>query len=126
LRRGTCSEHSAGWDIGSLVESGDLAYTVGLERGEVSVYANPPTSMTIRVTHIYRRIDQDGVSSIVAPISHPPTSAPEIRVPPALGAFDVGCVAHSGTNADVVEGPTRAKRSLWSVSGIGVAQLLPA
>jgi ketosteroid isomerase-like protein len=38
-------------------ESGDLAYTVGFERGEVSVDANAPASMTIRVTHIYRRID---------------------------------------------------------------------
>ena len=38
-------------------ESGDLAYTVGFERGEVSVDANAPASMTIRVTHIYRRIE---------------------------------------------------------------------
>ncbi|WP_161854701.1 nuclear transport factor 2 family protein [Bradyrhizobium sp. CCBAU 051011] len=38
-------------------ESGDLAYTVGFERGEVSVDANAPASMTIRVTHVYRRID---------------------------------------------------------------------
>ena len=38
-------------------ESGDLAYTVGFERGEVSVDANAPTKMTIGVTHIYRRID---------------------------------------------------------------------
>lgn len=40
-----------------LVESGDLAYTVAFERGEVSIDANAPASMTIRVTHIYRRID---------------------------------------------------------------------
>jgi hypothetical protein len=38
-------------------ESGDLAYTVGFERGEVSVDANASASMTIRVTHIYRHID---------------------------------------------------------------------
>ena len=38
-------------------ESGDLAYTVGFERGEMSVDAKDSTSMTIRVTHIYRRID---------------------------------------------------------------------
>lgn len=38
-------------------ESGDLAYTIGFERGEVSVDANARASMTIRVTHIYRRID---------------------------------------------------------------------
>ena len=38
-------------------ESGDLAYTIGFERGEVSVDTNAPRPMTIRVTHIYRRID---------------------------------------------------------------------
>src|SRR6185436_19655707 len=38
-------------------ESGDLAYTVGFERGEVSVDLGPARPMTIRVTHIYRRID---------------------------------------------------------------------
>ena len=29
-------------------ESGDLAYTMGFERGEVSIDANAPTMMTIR------------------------------------------------------------------------------
>jgi ketosteroid isomerase-like protein len=38
-------------------ESGDLAYTVGFERGDVSVDGKAPSAMTIRVTHIYRRID---------------------------------------------------------------------
>ena len=38
-------------------ESGDLAYTVGFERGEVVVDAGKAMPMTIRVTHIYRRID---------------------------------------------------------------------
>jgi ketosteroid isomerase-like protein len=38
-------------------ESGDLAYTVGFEVGEVVVDRGPATPMTIRVTHIYRRID---------------------------------------------------------------------
>ena len=37
--------------------SGDLAYTVGFERGDVSVDGGEPRPMTIRVTHIYRRID---------------------------------------------------------------------
>jgi ketosteroid isomerase-like protein len=37
--------------------SGDLAYTVGFERGEVAVDDGPPRPMTIRVTHVYRRID---------------------------------------------------------------------
>jgi ketosteroid isomerase-like protein len=34
--------------------SGDLAYTVGFERGEVSVDDGPRRPMTIRVTHTYR------------------------------------------------------------------------
>lgn len=37
--------------------SGDLAYTVGFERGMVSVDNSDKQPMTIRVTHIYRRID---------------------------------------------------------------------
>ncbi len=38
-------------------ESGDLAYTVGFERGGVVVDGSAPMLMTIRVTHVYRRID---------------------------------------------------------------------
>jgi ketosteroid isomerase-like protein len=38
-------------------ESGDLAYTVGFERGKVEVDGGPRRPMTIRVTHVYRRID---------------------------------------------------------------------
>ena len=37
--------------------SGDLAYTVGFERGEVVVDGGATRPMTIRVTHIYRRVD---------------------------------------------------------------------
>jgi ketosteroid isomerase-like protein len=37
--------------------SGDLAYTVGFERGEVAVDDGPSRPMTIRVTHVLRRID---------------------------------------------------------------------
>ena len=37
-------------------QSGDLAYTVGFERGEVLVDGGT-RPMTIRVTHIYRQID---------------------------------------------------------------------
>jgi ketosteroid isomerase-like protein len=37
--------------------SGDLAYTVGFERGEVRVDGGEPVEMTIRVTHILRRLD---------------------------------------------------------------------
>jgi ketosteroid isomerase-like protein len=34
--------------------SGELAYTVGFERGMVRVDGGPLTPMTIRVTHVYR------------------------------------------------------------------------
>ena len=37
-------------------ESGDFAYTVGFERGEVSVDGGETRPTTIRVTHVYRRI----------------------------------------------------------------------
>ncbi len=35
--------------------SGDLAYTVGFEHGEVRVDGGEPAPMTIRVTHVLRR-----------------------------------------------------------------------
>jgi ketosteroid isomerase-like protein len=37
--------------------SGDLAYTVGFERGEVRVDGGEPFTMVIRVTHVLRRFD---------------------------------------------------------------------
>ncbi len=37
--------------------SGDLAYTVGTEQGTVSVDGGEPFVMTLRVTHLLRRID---------------------------------------------------------------------
>lgn len=37
--------------------SGDLAYTVGFEEGEVRVDGGEPFRMVIRVTHVLRRID---------------------------------------------------------------------
>jgi len=36
--------------------SGDLAYTVGTERGTVQVDGGKPFEMTIRVTHVLRRV----------------------------------------------------------------------
>jgi hypothetical protein len=77
-------------------ESGDLAYTVGFERGEVSVDANAPTMMTIRVTHIYRRIDGEWYLVHRHADFHPPTSAPEIRAPPDQAALDVCSWGTSG------------------------------
>jgi len=40
-------------------QSGDLAYTVGFERGPASVDGGPSKEMVIRVTHIYRRFGSD-------------------------------------------------------------------
>ena len=37
--------------------SGDLAYTVGTEQGTLRVDGGPPSVMTLRVTHVLRRID---------------------------------------------------------------------
>ena len=42
-----------------IASSGDLAYTVGFERSHVSVDGGSLRDMTLRVTHIYRRIDGD-------------------------------------------------------------------
>ncbi|MGK5115169.1 MULTISPECIES: YybH family protein [unclassified Geodermatophilus] len=36
---------------------GDLAYTVGMEKGVVRVDGGEPRPMTIRATHVYRRLD---------------------------------------------------------------------
>ena len=37
--------------------SGDLAYTVGFERGKVRVDGTESGEMTLRVTHVLRRVD---------------------------------------------------------------------
>jgi ketosteroid isomerase-like protein len=39
--------------------SGDLAYTVGYEHSTVSVDGGVPTTQTLRVTHVYRRQDNE-------------------------------------------------------------------
>ena len=39
--------------------SGDLAYTVGLEQGTVRIDDGEARPMTIRVTHVYKRIEDD-------------------------------------------------------------------
>jgi hypothetical protein len=53
----------AGSDDATLFEvidvSEDLAYTVGFERGTVRVDGGPGRPMTIRVTHVYKRVDGD-------------------------------------------------------------------
>jgi ketosteroid isomerase-like protein len=44
-------------DYTVVASSGDLAYTVGFERGPASIEGGPTSEMIIRVTHIYRRVD---------------------------------------------------------------------
>ena len=52
--------HSGGSVENAMVHaSGDLAYTVGFERGPVSVDGRPEQEMVIRVTHIYRRFGDE-------------------------------------------------------------------
>ena len=57
----------------SIMQVGaDAGLTGGFQSGTLETrcsIANAPTSMTIRVTHIYRRIDGDLHLSIVTPIS---------------------------------------------------------
>lgn len=48
---------SSASDYTVVASSGDLAYTVGFERGPASVEGGPAREMVIRVTHIYKRID---------------------------------------------------------------------
>jgi ketosteroid isomerase-like protein len=45
------------FDIEVAEVSGDLAYTVGYERAEMSIDGGPMRPWTVRVTHIYRRED---------------------------------------------------------------------
>ena len=52
--------HTGGGVENAVVHaSGDLAYTVGFERGPVSVDGGPERDMVIRVTHIYRRFGEE-------------------------------------------------------------------
>ena len=86
-------------------ESGDLAYTVGFERGEVSVDGNAPTSMTIRVTHIYRRID--GEWNLVH--RHADQRVRD-QGTAGSGGLMFAVLLTTARNADIVEGATRAER----------------
>jgi ketosteroid isomerase-like protein len=48
-------EGSSPQDIAAVHQSGDLAVTVGFERGTAQVDGGSPRDMVIRVTHVYRR-----------------------------------------------------------------------
>ncbi|WP_308798730.1 YybH family protein [Agromyces silvae] len=59
----------------------DVAFTVGFERGVLRVDGGKPTELTIRVTHVYRRID-DAWCIVHRHGDHPPALAAR----PRLGA----------------------------------------
>jgi ketosteroid isomerase-like protein len=59
----------------------DTAHTVGFERGVVRVDGGEPGEITIRVTHVYRRLDGDW-RIVHRHGDHPPVLAR----PPRLGA----------------------------------------
>jgi ketosteroid isomerase-like protein len=48
-----CTAYS--FELVAAGASGDLAYTVGFERADLSVDGGPPHSTKLRVTHVYRR-----------------------------------------------------------------------
>lgn len=48
-----CTAYS--FELVAAGASGDLAYTVGFERADLSVDGGPPQSTKLRVTHVYRR-----------------------------------------------------------------------
>jgi ketosteroid isomerase-like protein len=50
-------EGSCVQDFSTVHESGDLAVTVGMERGTAVVDGGEPFEMVIRTTHVYRRED---------------------------------------------------------------------
>ena len=52
-RFSNCTSYT--FDLIAAGASGDLAYTVGYERSEVSVDGGPVQPNTLRVTHVYRR-----------------------------------------------------------------------
>ena len=52
-------EGSCEQDLTTVHESGDLAVTVGTERGTAVVGGGQPFEMVIRTTHVYRREEGD-------------------------------------------------------------------
>ncbi len=48
-------EGSCVQDLNTVHESGDLAVTIGMERGTAVVDGGEPVEMVIRTTHVYRR-----------------------------------------------------------------------
>ncbi|KRE57743.1 hypothetical protein ASG92_23630 [Arthrobacter sp. Soil736] len=79
-----CTAYS--FELVAAGASGDLAYTVGFERADLSVDGGPPQSTKLRVTHVYRR--EAGEWKIVhrhgdyVPVDENPTVLPN-RTPDA-------------------------------------------
>ncbi|MGH2589014.1 MAG: YybH family protein [Dehalococcoidia bacterium] len=89
-----------------IYASGDLAYTVGFERGEVSVDGSPPQPMTIRVTHVYRHVDGSASKQAIAP--------------PLAESFPRGtCYVRSSAPAAARPGPPHRRGPLGARSAHG-------
>ena len=96
--------------------SGDLAYTVGVEQGQVRVDGGAPFLMQLRVTHVLRRVNgqwwlvhrhadfppRRPTRVVIAPNSdHPsPTSEHDMSTQPALPPRRIAFAAFAGTTIE--------------------------
>ena len=92
-------------DVRTVHRSGDLAVTIGFERGTAQVDGGPVIEMVIRVTHVLRREPTAGGSCIAMPTSRPPTSdppepSPTIRSDPSSRTGWTGSPSPVGTGDD--------------------------
>jgi ketosteroid isomerase-like protein len=71
------------FDVELVEVSGDVAYTLGFERFEGSIAGRPIESITVRVTHIYRR--EEGEWKIVHRHADNPARDPRVRKEAADG-----------------------------------------
>jgi ketosteroid isomerase-like protein len=65
------------FDVELVEVNGDMAYTLGFERFNGSIAGRPVESVTVRVTHIYRR--EDGEWKIVHRHADNPPQGPDER-----------------------------------------------
>jgi ketosteroid isomerase-like protein len=80
-RFSNCTAYS--FELVAAGVSGDLAYTVGYERSTRSIDGGPATSVTLRVTHVYRR--EDGEWKIVHRHADPVPDQGSLRAVSTLG-----------------------------------------
>jgi ketosteroid isomerase-like protein len=70
------------YDLLAFDVSGDVAWSAGVARFEVSMDGGPATPMMIRLTHAYRR--EDGAWKVVH--EHSDFRPPDHETPPAIGS----------------------------------------